>query len=274
MSRNQIRISKRFLEMALTLLMLVCMQLTVFAGTWKFDGPERWKWWYQNDDGSYPHDTWEKIDGKWYHFAGSGYLNIGWLERNGKSYILEEDGNTIGQMRENKKYRTYSIDGNGEVHRYHLKTWNGDWSNPIEYSVDEFYYEETGEKYSDIAKDLGLAVPASEVEAPNDFFRMNDSYVFDFDYFDTLQYYYPDRPDDRAVDLAFMKEEGIAVAKHYDVVTFSMKPNCDMYDYFHLITEVIDSYGSNGDWNPVRYFVGGFGQNRAKAIYWFDYNGE
>ena len=273
MNRKQTRIRKYFWGMVLMLLMLACMQLTVFAGTWKFDGPERWKWWYQNDDGSYPHDTWEKIDGKWYHFAEGGYLNIGWIEENGKSYILEEDGNTIGQMRENKKYRTYSIDGNGEVHFYHLKTWNGDWSNMIEYSVDEFYYEETGEKYSDIAKDLGLAVPANEVEAPNDFIRMNDSYVFDFDYFDALGYYYrDDRPDDRAEDLAFMKEEGIPVAKHYDVVTFSMKPNCDMYDYFDLICEVIGSYGSNAGWNPAHHFVGGFGQNRAKVIYWYDYD--
>ena len=274
MNRKQTRIRKHFLGMALMLLMLACMQLTVFAGTWKFDGPERWKWWYQNDDGSYPHDTWEKIDGKWYHFAEGGYLNIGWFEENGKSYILEDDGSSIGQMRENKKYRTYDIDGNGEVHLYDLKTSNEDWSNPISYEVEEYYFKETGEKYFDICKDLGLLTPTNgsyhEGYILPTGFLFNEWYMFDgFDDWDSLRYYYKERPNDREEDLAFMKEQGIKVPDKYEVITFSVKPNSDMYDYFNLISLRIDDYGGNGDWEPVRFWVGSEGQNKAKAVFSF-----
>ena len=39
----------------------------------------RWKkndtgWWYEYPDGSYPKDKFEKIDGTWYYFDGSGYM--------------------------------------------------------------------------------------------------------------------------------------------------------------------------------------------------------
>ena len=273
MSKNLMGIAKRFLGMALTLLILLCMNHTAFAGTWKFDGPEKWKWWYQNDDGSYPHDGWAQINGKWYHFAESGYLNIGWFEQNGKSYILEDDGIAIGQMRENKKYRTYSIDENGEVHRYNLKTWNGDSSNPISYEVDEYYYEETGEKYFDICKDLGLVAPANGIDISPTGYWYDESYVFvGFDHWQGFHYddehiQYDFQRNDREEDLAFMKEEGIKVPTRYDVITYSMKPNSDMYEYMMLIEERVDAYGQNGDWDPEHFWVGRVSHNSAKALY-------
>ncbi len=56
------------------------------GGKWKKDSTG---WWYRNSDGSYPKKTWKKIDGKWYYFLASGYMesncyrNGYWLGRNG-----------------------------------------------------------------------------------------------------------------------------------------------------------------------------------------------
>ena len=50
---------------------------TAFAGEWKSDNAG---WWYQNDDGSYPTNTWQWIDGNGdgvsesYYFNENGYL--------------------------------------------------------------------------------------------------------------------------------------------------------------------------------------------------------
>lgn len=50
---------------------------TALAGQWKSD---RTGWWYQNDDGSYPTNCWQWIDGdnngiaECYYFNGSGYM--------------------------------------------------------------------------------------------------------------------------------------------------------------------------------------------------------
>ena len=40
-----------------------------FAAEWKQDNSG---WWYQNDDGSYPINTWKEIDGKQYYFGNDG----------------------------------------------------------------------------------------------------------------------------------------------------------------------------------------------------------
>ncbi|SET46422.1 Putative cell wall binding repeat-containing protein [[Clostridium] aminophilum] len=52
--------------------------LPAYAGEWKFDGPESWKKWYREDDGSWTKNDWKQIDGKWYHFDDNGYLDVGW----------------------------------------------------------------------------------------------------------------------------------------------------------------------------------------------------
>ena len=43
------------------------LSMTSFAGEWKQDTSG---WWYQNDDGSYPTNTWKEINGKQYYFDG------------------------------------------------------------------------------------------------------------------------------------------------------------------------------------------------------------
>ena len=49
-------------------------------------------WWYVREDGTYPVNQWEKIDGKWYHFDSRGYMQTGWLKLNGKWYYLAPGG--------------------------------------------------------------------------------------------------------------------------------------------------------------------------------------
>ena len=49
-------------------------------------------WWYQNADGSYPANQWQKISGLWYHFDEQGYMQTGWLKDNGVWYYLQSSG--------------------------------------------------------------------------------------------------------------------------------------------------------------------------------------
>jgi len=65
---------------------------TAFAGEWKSDNNG---WWYQNDDGSYPANTWQWIDGNGdgvsesYYFNENGYL----LTNSSKDgYTVNADG--------------------------------------------------------------------------------------------------------------------------------------------------------------------------------------
>ena len=54
---------KNFVKvLTLATLLSTFYPLTSFAGEWKSDNNG---WWYQNDDGSYPKNTWQWIDGAW-----------------------------------------------------------------------------------------------------------------------------------------------------------------------------------------------------------------
>lgn len=51
-------------------------------------------WWYVHSDGSYPKEKFEKIDGTWYYFDGSGYMiKDKWKKHSdGKWYYLDPSG--------------------------------------------------------------------------------------------------------------------------------------------------------------------------------------
>lgn len=63
--------------LTVTALLSMLASSTVFAGEWKSDNNG---WWYQNDDGSYPTNTWQWIDGNGdgisesYYFNENGYM--------------------------------------------------------------------------------------------------------------------------------------------------------------------------------------------------------
>ena len=96
MKRNK----KWMAVLAVSLVMTAAFAMTSWAGTWIFDGPESWQWWYQNEDGSWPSSSWQSIDGSWYHFDANGYLDVGYfMDADRKWYYLSEAADsTTGQM--------------------------------------------------------------------------------------------------------------------------------------------------------------------------------
>lgn len=69
------------------------MSFTSLAGTWQSDSAG---WWYQNDDGSYPVNTWQWIDGnndgiaESYYFDANGYCLMNTTTPDG--YIVDSNG--------------------------------------------------------------------------------------------------------------------------------------------------------------------------------------
>ena len=56
----------------ITFALTAAISMSSFAGEWKQEADGRW--WYQNDDGSYPTNSWQKIDNKDYYFDAEGWM--------------------------------------------------------------------------------------------------------------------------------------------------------------------------------------------------------
>ena len=69
--------TKRFLALALAVMTMLSLTIPVSAAVWKQDNTG---WWYQEDNGSYPANTWKWIDGnndgvaECYYFNEKGYM--------------------------------------------------------------------------------------------------------------------------------------------------------------------------------------------------------
>lgn len=76
-----------------TAIVTISMSMTALAGTWQQDSIGRW---YQNDDGSYPVNTWQWIDSNGdgaaesYYFDGNGYCLTDTTTPDG--YIVDSNG--------------------------------------------------------------------------------------------------------------------------------------------------------------------------------------
>ena len=57
-------------------------------GSWIRSGS---RWWYKHADGSYSTNDWEKINGVWYRFDNSGWMQTGWV-KDGSWYYLDGSG--------------------------------------------------------------------------------------------------------------------------------------------------------------------------------------
>lgn len=55
----------------LTVAFTLSATVPAFAGQWQQNTTG---WWYQNDDGGYPSNSWQWIDGKCYYFDANGYM--------------------------------------------------------------------------------------------------------------------------------------------------------------------------------------------------------
>ena len=58
------------------------------SGSWVQSGS---RWWFKHSDGSYPSNGWEKINGVWYRFDNSGWMQTGWV-KDGSWYYLDGSG--------------------------------------------------------------------------------------------------------------------------------------------------------------------------------------
>ena len=107
-------------------------------------------WWYQNSDGSYPTNKWQKINEKWYFFNEDGYcLTNKWIKRGGVWYWLDNDGTmATGWKKINNEWYYFKQDGEmvtGWVKYYdkwyYLNTNNGFMeSNQFVKEKDGWYY--------------------------------------------------------------------------------------------------------------------------------------
>lgn len=97
---------KMLLTLAGAALLTVAMASTAFAGVWKQDSKG---WWYQRNDGTYPVNQWEWIDGdhdsyyESYYFDSNGYCLMNTTTPDG--YQVNENGAWI----ENGKAKTKQI---------------------------------------------------------------------------------------------------------------------------------------------------------------------
>jgi hypothetical protein len=83
---------KKLAALAAIVASTVMMTMTSYAGQWKSDQNG---WWYQNDDGSWPVNTWEWIADstgleKCYYFDQSGYCLTGTSTPDG--YVVDSSG--------------------------------------------------------------------------------------------------------------------------------------------------------------------------------------
>ena len=107
-------------------------------------------WWYQNSDGNYPTNKWQKINEKWYFFNEDGYcLTNKWIKRGGVWYWLDNDGTmATGWKKINNEWYYFKQDGEmvtGWVKYYdkwyYLNTNNGFMeSNAFVKGKDGWYY--------------------------------------------------------------------------------------------------------------------------------------
>ena len=83
---------KRWNLTAAVLVMVLTCSFPAYAGKWESDANG---WWYQQDGGPYPVDTWLEIDNHWYFFDKKGYMQTGWVTSERKQYFCDLSGRLI-----------------------------------------------------------------------------------------------------------------------------------------------------------------------------------
>ncbi len=82
-------IGKRLAAGIMAAAMMMASTATVFAAEWK---QNETGWWYENEDGTYPVNSWVQVNGVWYFFNQEGYMSTGWVLDNGNWYFTNSDG--------------------------------------------------------------------------------------------------------------------------------------------------------------------------------------
>ena len=114
--------------------------LTIIAGSWEYANGKSY---YKNDDGSFPVNSWQQIDGKWYHFDEAGYMQTGILSFDGGNtyYHLMQSG----AMEVNHDYGVGYCDENGIWHDK-IKDMEAD-SSAYLLPPDNYLFFDTCRKY-------------------------------------------------------------------------------------------------------------------------------
>ena len=101
------------------------------SGEWQAAENNTWR--FQKSDGSYAKNEWARINDKWYHFDGSGYMQTGWILDGDKWYKLGSDGSMhTGWVKEEADGQWYYLNESGAM----MTGWtmvNGTWYylNPV-----------------------------------------------------------------------------------------------------------------------------------------------
>ena len=82
---------KKALAIGMSVLMLAStvVPISAQAASWK---QNKTGWWWEEDHGSYPTNSWKNIGGTWYYFDGNGYMATGWLKLSSGWYYLTGSG--------------------------------------------------------------------------------------------------------------------------------------------------------------------------------------
>ena len=92
-----------------------------FSGSWVQSGS---RWWYKHADGSYKTNGWEKINGVWYRFDNSGWMQTGWV-KDGSWYYLDGSGAMkTGWLKDNGNW--YYLQDSGAMKTGWMKV-SGKW---------------------------------------------------------------------------------------------------------------------------------------------------
>ena len=82
------------------------------------------RWWYKHADGSYTANDWEKINGVWYRFDNSGWMQTGWV-KDGSWYYLDASGAMkTGWLKDNGSW--YYLQDSGAMKTGWMKV-SGKW---------------------------------------------------------------------------------------------------------------------------------------------------
>lgn len=133
---------------------------TAYAGQWQQDSAG---WWYQNDNGSYPVNQWQEIDGKQYYFGANGYMLANTTTPDGYQVgadgaWVEEVPQVIAQTGDGTRQNpynayagadfayelTYLPEYNYTANLKLLEVVTGDKANEIVFSENMFNESETG----------------------------------------------------------------------------------------------------------------------------------
>lgn len=159
---------------------------TVTSGGWVKDNIG---WWYKRADGSYPRNTWLKLDA-WYWFNGSGYAVTGWNLIKGRWYYFDKNCQMmIGWNKVDNKW--YYMNSNGDMltgwqliggRWYYLTPENQKNKNHTHGSMQTGFVDDGG-KYTYYCR------PQAENGAPD------GSMVTGWDFIDGNWYYFNDNKD-------------------------------------------------------------------------------